>query len=135
MRNGNYKRPGPGDPKKQIMKKIYHLKTCSTNQRILKELNPGSDVELQNIKEQNIEPETLDFLKEKVGSYEALFSKKAMKYRQMGLHEKELSEDDYRKLMLEEYTFLKRPFMINGDEVFIGNAKSTVASAVASFKS
>jgi len=117
------------------MKKIYHLKTCSTNQRILKEINPGDDVELQNIKEQNIEPEMLDFLKEKMGSYEALFSKKAMKYRQMGLHEKTLTEDDYRKLMLEEYTFLKRPFMINGDDVFIGNAKSTVAAAVASFNS
>ncbi len=117
------------------MKKIYHLKTCSTNVRILKEVNPGSDVELQNIKEQNVEPEVLDFLKDKVGSYEALFSKKAMKYRQLGLNEQNLTEDDYRKWMLEEYTFLKRPFMINGDEVFIGNAKKTVAAAVASFQS
>lgn len=115
------------------MKKIFHLNSCSTNQRILKEINPGSDVELQNIKEQNIDPKTLDFLKEKVGSYEALFSKKAMKYRQMGLHEQTLSEDDYRRLMLEEYTFLRRPFMINGNEVFIGNAKKTVEAAVASF--
>lgn len=103
--------------------------------RILKEVKPGDDVVLQNIKEQNIEPEVLDFLKDKVGSYEALFSKKAMKYRQLGLNEQELSEADYRKWMLEEYTFLKRPFMINGDEVFIGNAKSTVAAAVESFQS
>lgn len=117
------------------MKKIYYLKSCSTNQRILKEVNPGSDVEMQNIKEENIDAQTLDFLKEKVGSYEALFSKKAMKYRSMGLHEQELTEDDYRRLMLEEYTFLKRPFMINGDEIFIGNAKKTVEAAVASFNS
>lgn len=117
------------------MKKIYHLNSCSTNQRILKEINPGEDVELQNIKENNIDAETLDFLKEKVGSYEALFSKKAMKYRSMGLHEKTLTEDDYRQLMLEEYTFLKRPFMINGEEVFIGNSKKTVEAAVNSFNS
>lgn len=117
------------------MKKIYHLNSCSTNQRILKTVNPSSDVELQNIKEQNIDAKTLDFLKEKVGSYEALFSRKAMKYRSMGLHEKELTEADYRKLMLEEYTFLKRPFMINGDEVFIGNTKAVVEAAVKSFKS
>lgn len=117
------------------MKKIYHLKTCSTNQRILKEINPGSDVELHNIREENIDEETLDYLKGKVGSYEALFSKKAMKFRSMGLHEKELSENDYRQLMLEEYTFLKRPFIINGDEVFIGNARKTVEAAVASFNS
>ena len=115
------------------MKKIYHLKSCSTNQRILKEINPGPEVELQNIKEKNIDPETLDFLKEKVGSYEALFSKKAMKYRSMGLNEMDLSEADYKRFMMEEYTFLKRPFMINGDEVFIGNAKKTIEAAKASF--
>ena len=114
------------------MKKIYHLASCSTNQRILKELNLDG-VDLQNIKEQNIDEKTLDFLKEKVGSYEALFSKKAMKYRSMGLNEMNLSEADYKKYMLQEYTFLKRPFMINGEEVFIGNTKGTVEQAVKSF--
>ena len=115
------------------MKKIFHLKSCSTNVRILKEINPGADVELQNIKEHNIDESTLDFLKEKVGSYEALFSKKAMKFRSMGLNEMELTEEDYKKYMLEEYTFLKRPFIINEDEVFIGNSKKVVEAAIQSF--
>lgn len=114
------------------IKKIYHLSSCSTNQRILKELNLEG-VELQDIKKENIDEKTLDFLKDKVGSYEALFSKKAMKYRSMGLNEMDLTETDYRKYMLEEYTFLKRPFMINGNEVFIGNAKKTVEAAKESF--
>ena len=116
------------------MKKIFHLKSCSTNQRILKELNLEK-VDLQNIKEENIDEETLDFLKDKVGSYEALFSKKAMKFRSMGLHQKSLSESDYKKYMLDEYTFLKRPFMINNDEVFIGNSKDVVEAAKHSFNS
>ena len=116
------------------MKKIYHLNSCSTNVRILKEVNPGSDVELQNIKEQNIDEKTLDFLKKKVGSYEALFSKKAMKFRSMGLDKMALTEKDYRRYMLNEYTFLKRPFMINGDDVFIGNSKKVVEAAIESFK-
>ncbi|MFT5858225.1 MAG: arsenate reductase [Flavobacteriaceae bacterium] len=115
------------------MKKIYHLSSCSTNQRILKEINPGSDVLLQDIKQDGIDEKTLDFLKDKLGSYEALFSKRAMKFRSMGLNEMELSEADYKKYMLKEYTFLKRPFIINEDEVFIGNAKKTVESAVKSF--
>ena len=114
------------------MKKIYHLKSCSTNVRILKELDL-TGVDLQNIKEENIDEKTLDFLKEKVGSYEALFSKKAMKYRSMGLNTMSLSEQDYKRYMLEEYTFIKRPFMINEDQIFIGNAKSVVADAIASF--
>ena len=121
--------------KKQQMKKIYHLASCSTNIRILKEINPSSDVELQDIKKEGIDEKTLDWLKEKMGSYEALFSKKAMKYRSMGLNKMDLSEADFKKYMLEEYTFLKRPFMINGEEVFIGNSKKVVAEAVESFNS
>ena len=115
------------------MKKIFHLSSCSTCQRIMKDIHPGPDVQLQDIKEKNIDPETLDWIKEKVGSYEELFSKRAMKFRALGLHEQTLTEADYRRLMLEEYTFLKRPFMINGDEVFIGNATKTVEAAVRSF--
>lgn len=110
------------------MKRIYYLKTCSTNQRILKELNTEG-FELVNIKEQNIDAATLDKLAKKVGSYEALFSKKATKYKEQGLKDKNLTEQDYRKLMLEEYTFLKRPFIINEDTVFIGNAKEEVEKA------
>jgi arsenate reductase len=115
------------------MKKIYYLSTCDTCQRILKEINPGKDVELQDIKAQNIDAITLDWIKEKVGSYEALFSKRAIKYRSLGLNEMRLTEADFRKYLLEEYTFLKRPFMINGEEVFIVNAKKDVAAAVESF--
>ncbi|MFT5778765.1 MAG: arsenate reductase [Crocinitomicaceae bacterium] len=115
------------------MKKIYHLSSCSTNQRILKEIQPGSEVELQDIKQNAIDEKTLDFLRSKVGSYEDLFSKRAMKFRSMGLNEMNLSEADYKKYMLEEYTFLKRPFMINEEEVFIGNAKKTIEAAVKSF--
>jgi arsenate reductase (glutaredoxin) len=111
------------------MKKIFHLSNCSTCKKIIVELNNGEGFELQNIKEKNIDADTLDALAAKMGSYEALFSRKAMKFRQLGLHEQQLTEQDYRRLMLEEYTFLKRPFVLIGDEAFIGNAKSTVEAA------
>ena len=117
------------------MKKIYHLSSCSTCQRIIKEINPDNSVDLQDIKVQNIDASMLDWIKDKVCSYEALFSKRAMKFRAMGLHEQQLTDDDYRRLMLEEYTFLKRPFIILGDQVFIGNAKKDVEAAVKAFHS
>ena len=116
------------------MKRFYYLSSCDTCQKILKALNLPKDVELIDIKQTNIDGETLDWLKEKVGSYEGMFSKRALKFRSLGLHEMKLTEADYRKYMLEEYTFLKRPFMINGDEVFIGNAQKVVDQAVISFK-
>jgi len=116
------------------VKKIFHLSTCSTCQKIIKEINPISDIILQDIKSQNIDAETLDWLKEKVGSYEELFSKRAIKYRSMGLNEINLTELDFRKFLLEEYTFLKRPFMINGESIFIGNSKKVIEAAILSFK-
>lgn len=110
------------------MKKIFHLSTCSTCKRILGELNLSEDIELQDIKDQNISADELDFVKSKTGSYESIFSRRAMKYRGMGLHEKSLSENDYRKYMLEDYTFIKRPLAIIDDEVFVGNQKKIVAA-------
>ncbi|MCB0656891.1 MAG: arsenate reductase [Saprospiraceae bacterium] len=111
------------------MKKIYHLSTCSTSQRIIKEIGPEG-FELQDIKTENITPEQLDAMAKKTGSYEALFSRKALKYRAMGLHEMQLTEQDYRRLILEEYTFLKRPVIQIDDQLFVGNAKSTVTAAI-----
>lgn len=115
------------------MKRIYHLSSCNTCQRIIKELNPSSEVELIDIKKENIDSKTLDWLKEKVGSYEQLFSRRAVKFRSEGWNEKELSESDYRDLMLKEYTFLKRPFMIYDEQVFIGNSKKEVDAAKVAF--
>jgi arsenate reductase (glutaredoxin) len=113
------------------MNKVFHLSSCSTCKRILNDTNAASVCALQDIKTTNISAEELDWLAAKVGSYEALFSRKALKFRGMGLHEKTLSEADYRNLMLEEYTFLKRPFIIIGDTVFIGNAAKTTDAAKA----
>ena len=87
------------------MKKIYHLGSCSTCKRILKELEPLDDVELQEIKAEAITPEQLEQMAALSGSYESLFSRRAMLFRQRGLHEKELSESDYKDLILEHYTF------------------------------
>ena len=110
------------------MKKAYSLNSCSTCQRILKEIN--WDGEVQNIKEENIDEKTLDKLAKEHGSYEALFSKRAMKYRSLGLNEMDLTEKDYKSWMLKEYTFLKRPFIVFEDKSFIGNSKKTVAAII-----
>lgn len=60
------------------------------------------------------------------GSYEALFSRRALKYKEMKLKDKQLTEKDYRDLILQEYTFLKRPVVIKGKKIFIGSEKKTV---------
>lgn len=111
------------------MKKIYHLASCTTNQRILKELKPSADVVLQEIKSQPITERQLDEMAKRAGSYEALFSRIALKFRQWKLNEKKLGEKDYRKYILREYTFLKRPVIIVNDSIFIGNSKKNIEAA------
>ena len=108
------------------MKKIYHLGTCSTCKEILEDINAEQkDYELQDIKTEKITPAQLDELKKMAGSYEALFSRRALKYKALGLKDKKLTEIDYRKLILQEYTFLKRPVVVNGKKIFIGSEKKT----------
>lgn len=114
------------------MKKIYYLSSCSTCLRILKELGDVDGLVLQDIKKEQITSSQLEEMKELSGSYESLFSRRAMKYRSMGLNEMDLVEKDYKKYILEEYTFLKRPVMVFDNEIFIGNSKKVVAAAKAS---
>jgi len=111
------------------MKKLYYLSTCNTCQRIIKELGGLEDFDQQNVKEKPASKKQIDEMKKMAGSYEALFNRRSMKYRSMGLANKELTEKDYRQLISEEYTFLKRPVLIIDEEIFIGNAKKTVAAA------
>ncbi len=109
------------------MKKVYHLSTCDTSQSIIKENKlDKKGFELQDIKTEKITPAQLDEMKKMAGSYEALFSRRAMKYKSLGLKDMNLGEKDYRKYILEEYTFLKRPVIINGNEIFVGSEKKTL---------
>lgn len=109
------------------MKKVYHLGNCTTCQAIIKET--GIDKKgfyMQEIKTEKITASQLDEMKKMAGSYEALFSRRAIKYKEMGLKDKDLTEKDYRKLILEEYTFLKRPVVIINNKIFIGSEKKNV---------
>ena len=111
------------------MKTIFHLETCKTCQKILKELEPLDGVELREIKSRGVTPEELEEMRGLTDSYEALFSRRAMLFRQRGLNNQELGEEDYKNLILEHYTFLKRPVVVVDNQIFIGNAKKQVEAA------
>ena len=109
------------------MKKVYHLGTCTTCRAIIKELKSDQNgFILQDIKTEKISPTQIDEMKNIAGSYEALFSRRALKYKEWGLKDKNLTEQDYRRYILDEYTFLKRPVLIIHNDIFIGSEKKNV---------
>lgn len=112
-----------------MRKVVYYLSTCDTCKKIMSQLKLD-DFDKIDIKNNPLtEPQLLELyvISE---SYEDLFNKRAIKFRQQGLNKKDLTENDFKKLLSEEYTFLKRPvFLINGD-LYIGNAKKTVEQLI-----
>jgi arsenate reductase len=101
---------------------VYWLPHCSTCQKAVEHLHAkGVRIEsFRDLKTQPLERAEVEDLARKVGGVEKLFSRRAMKYRAMGLHEKELSEDDLLRLMTEEYTFVTRPVIVRGDHATAG---------------
>ena len=107
------------------MKKAYYLSSCSTCDRILKEVK-DHHFQLQDIKFDAITEQQIEQMYQFTESYEALFSKRARKYKSMGLKDQNLKEEDFKNLILEEYTFLKRPIFLVNHEIFVGNSKMTI---------
>ena len=108
---------------------FYYLKNCSTCIKIKKELNIGDFENLIDIKKNPLNEIELNFLKSLSGSYESLFSKRAQLYKKRNLKDQNLSEDHFKKLILEHYTFLKRPILIIDENIYIGNTPKVIDQA------
>jgi arsenate reductase len=95
----------------QTMYWLPYCSTCVKAERHL--LDRGVSIARYiNLKETPLSPDVLQALADGLGGVEALFSKRAMKYRAWGLHEKSLSAEDMLRYMGEEYTFIKRPVIV-----------------------
>jgi arsenate reductase len=105
---------------------IYYLASCDTCRKIIKSLPKEHDFKFHDIKQDPITVAELEKMRELSGSYEALFSKKAVLYKSMDLKNKSLTEDDYKKYILEHYTFLSRPVFIIKDKIYIGNTQQNM---------
>ena len=111
------------------MKKIYFLKTCDTCKRILNSIKLDGFI-LQDIKTESITKLQLEEMQSLSGSYESLFSRRAKKYKSMDLKNQILTEIDIKQLILDEYTFLKRPVIILNEMIFIGNSKKNIEALI-----
>jgi arsenate reductase (glutaredoxin) len=108
------------------MNKIFYLASCDTCRKIIKSLPKDIEMAFHDIKQNPIKLEELEQMHQLSGSYEALFSKKAVLYKSMDLKNKNLTEDDYKRYLLEHYTFLSRPVFIIDNKIYIGNTQQNM---------
>ena len=110
--------------------KIYYLASCDTCRKIIKSLPNTDKLEFHDIRQNPITMEALEEMHSLSGSYEALFSKKAQLYKSMDLKNRLLTEEDFKKYILEHYTFLSRPVFIIDDKIFIGNGQKNIIEVI-----
>lgn len=109
---------------------IYYLASCDTCRKIIKSLPEKANLEYHDIRQNPITEAELDEMYQLEGSYEALFSRKAQLYKSMDLKSKSLTEADFKKYILEHYTFLSRPVFIIDGKIYIGNSPKNVAEVL-----
>ena len=112
--------------KTPIMNKIYFLASCDTCRKIIKALPNADKLTYVDIRQNPLSETDLEEMYQLSGSYEALFSKKAQLYTEKGLKNQNLTEVDYKKYLLEHYTFLSRPVVILNNEIYIGNTQPNI---------
>lgn len=112
------------------MKQAYYLSTCDTCKKIINSLPFTEGIIFQDIKKESITVQQLEEIYALTGSYQELFNKRAQLYKQRGLKDKELTEKDYKDLILEHYTFLKRPIFIIENKAYVGNSPKVIKELV-----
>ena len=108
------------------MNKIYYIASCDTCRKIIKTLPKGNNLVFRDIKQNPLTEEELEEMYQLSHSYEALFSKKAQLYKSMNLKDQTLTEADYKKYILEHYTFLSRPVFVIDNKVFVGGTQQNM---------
>lgn len=101
---------------------FYWLPGCSTCQKAkgFIERHGIRDFELRDIKENPLSRGEVESLAKMLGGADELFSRRAVKYREMKLGEREISTAEMLDLMSAEYTFLKRPILVMKGKAIAG---------------
>jgi len=112
---------------------LYWSPSCSKCQKAARWLDRrGVKVtKFRDIKDEPLSRLEVEALAKLLGGPEDLFSKRAVKYREMKLGEREVSPAEMLDLMSSEYTFLKRPIMVIGDKAIASFFERTFDSFLA----
>jgi len=101
---------------------FYWLPDCTTCQKAKRRLDYHrvAVTKFRDIKTEPLARAEIERLATLLGGAENLFSRRSVKYRELGLKDKTLSESDLLDLMADEYTFLKRPVLATENHAIAG---------------
>jgi len=101
---------------------FYWLPDCTTCQKAKRRLDYHrvAVTKFRNIKDEPLAREEIERLATMLGGAKNLFSRRSVKYRELGLKDKTLSETEMLDLMAGDYTFLKRPILAAGGQAIAG---------------
>ena len=99
---------------------VYGIKNCNKIRDTRAWLDDrGVEYDFVDLKKEPFSREQLEELEHKVG-LDVLVNRRGMKWRQLGLAKKELTENQLFEELLEHQVMIKRPVLVRGDAVIVG---------------
>ena len=92
-------------------------------------MQSGAQVSERDFFKETFNEEEIRELASLVG-IEQIFARRSPSLKQMGLADKELSEDEIVRLMLQEPKLVRRPLMRIGDKLLVGGGAAAVQEAI-----
>lgn len=101
---------------------FYGYKKCSTCRDAHKFLEQhGIEVEFVDFVEQPPSPAQLkSWIAKGGGDVQPFVNAKGTRYRELGLKDKQFSEDEWVEMMSQDGKLLKRPLLVMGNDVIVG---------------
>ncbi|MFO7845862.1 MAG: Spx/MgsR family RNA polymerase-binding regulatory protein [Balneolaceae bacterium] len=112
------------------MLKVYGIKNCNKVRDTFKWLEENEiEYEFIDLKKEPLSEQKLDEFVHKVG-LDVILNKRGMKWRTLGLKDKNLDDDELFDQLLEHQTMIKRPVMEKDEAVLVGYDEDAFESFV-----
>lgn len=102
------------------MIQVYGIKNCNKVRDTFSWLKKNDiEYEFVDLKKEPLNREELHSLVQQIG-LDVLVNKRGMKWRQLGLKDENLSDDELFEVLLENQTMIKRPVLVQDQAIMVG---------------
>lgn len=102
------------------MIQVYGIKNCNKIRDTFTWLDDNNvDYEFVDLKKEPLTREELKSFADQIG-LDVLINRRGMKWRQLGLKDKNLSDDELFEQLLEHQVMIKRPVLVKGEAILVG---------------